>query len=118
MNKLSKKEKKEKLDAIKAMDEQIVLTRNHAAKVLTAAGVGSDEYAKAMDSLKTLTEARAALADSMPKKKKIDPTAFVAGGFGLAQVGLLMIFDENHVVPKWIDTGCRWVKDFIPKTKD
>ena len=118
-SKLSKKdERKQTRDAVKALDEQIVMSRNYAAEVLTCKGVGSCEYAIAMENLKTLTEARAALADSCPKRKKVDPTAIVAGCFGLAQVGMLLVFDENHVVPKWFKTGIDRLSDFIPKVKD
>ena len=112
-----KNSKKERMDAIAALDEQIVMTRNYAAKVLTTSGVESEAYREAMESLKVLTEARAAVADSTPKKLKVDPTAIVAGGFGLAQVGLLLIYDENHVVPKWFKTGIDNLKTFIPKSR-
>ena len=113
---MKKKEKKAKIDSVKALDEQICHAQKAALKALDENGVDSAEYAAAVNGLKELAEARAAIADTIPKRNKLDPTAFVVGGFSLASTFLLMLHDDEHAVPRWFHNGVDGLKGFL-KTK-
>ena len=108
--------KKEKVDAVKALDMQICAAQKAALAALEEHGIDSAEYAAAVNGLKDLSEARAAIADTIPKRNKVDPTAFVVGGFSLASTFLLMLHDDEHAVPKWFHSGIDGLKGFL-KTK-
>lgn len=110
----------ETTEALKALDNQINTVCYEAAKILTSDGYGPDsqEYTDAMANLKVLCEARAAMADSIPQKKKsnIAPVAIGAGATVL-QTLLLLVYDEEHVVPKWFKGGLEVIKTVL-STKD
>lgn len=113
-----KTKKNETKEALKELDVQIKNVCDEATKILqdSAYGPDSQEYTDAMANLKTLCEARAAMADSMPRKCKanIAPAAIGAGGM-LLQTLLLLIYDEEHVVPKWFKGGVDIIKGFLNK---
>lgn len=105
-------------EALKALDVQISSACEEAAKILQdeVYGPESQEYTDAMANLKTLCEARAAMADSMPRKSKanVAPAAIGAGGM-LLQTLLLLVYDEEHVVPKWFKGGIEIIKGCLNK---
>lgn len=111
-------QKVKKVDSVKALDEQIVAAKAEAEKILQDKGSSSDEYKAAICNLRSLCESRAAVADSIPKRQRTGiGAAAVAGAFGLAQTFLLLIHDEEHVVPKWFKSGIDTVKTFL-RSKD
>lgn len=113
--KLTKREKKEKIQALKIMDEQIAALSKKAHEVLETKGVDSAEYCAAVENLKSLSEARSAIAETIPQRPKIDPTAFVVGGFSLASTGLLLLHDDEHSVPKWFHAGIEKIDKFLKR---
>jgi hypothetical protein len=103
-----------KAEAVKALDDQIVIAKADAEKILSEKGSSSDEYRKAMQNLKELCEARAAVADSNPKKQSNGiAAACIAGVFGLGQTFLLLIHDDDHCIPKWFKSGIDGIKLFL-----
>lgn len=115
-----KKTKKanEMKEALKALDQQIYLTNNEAARILLDKGAQSPEYSEAMDNIKVLCEARAAMANSMPKKQQsnVAPVAIGAAATVLQTV-ILLVYDEEHVVPKWFKGGIEVIKTCL-RAKD
>lgn len=110
----------ETMSALDALDNQINVACYEAAKILTDESYGpeSQEYTDAMANLKTLCEARAAMADSIPRKQKVNiaPAAIGAGAV-ILQTLLLLVYDEEHVVPKWFKGGLEVIKTVL-STKD
>lgn len=113
--KLTKRERKEKLNSLRTLDEQIAALSKKAHEVLETHGVDSAEYCSAIENLKALSEARSAIAETIPQRPKLDPTAFVVGGFSLASTGLLLLHDDEHSVPKWFHAGIEKLDKFLKK---
>lgn len=115
--KFNKKEKKK--SALEVIDEQIVVAQVDAKKLLEEHGGDSKEYSLAVGNLTRLMAERANVANSEPQKKKVDPNVWIAGGFTLvssvATPLLLMVYDEEHVVPKFIKGAASNIKDFLRK---
>lgn len=116
---MTKKIKKK--TSLEALDELIVQAQEEAAKILETHGSDSPEYNAAVCNLTKLAEQRAAIAETQPQRKKVDPNTLIAGGLTLAgSLGstlLLLVYDEDHVVPKWFKTAAVGIKDFL-KSKD
>lgn len=113
------KKKDTKPSALDVIDEQIVVAQQDLAKILNEHGGDSKEYSMAVGNICRLMEQRANMANSEDKAKKIDPNVIIAGGFTVVSSVLtpmlLMIYDEDHVVPKFIKTAATGVKDFLRK---
>lgn len=116
---MAKKVKKK--TALEALDELIVQSQEEAGRILEKHGSDSLEYGAAVCNLTKLAEQRAAIAETQPQRKKVDPNAIIAGGLtvagSLGSTLLLLIYDEEHVVPKWFKTAAVGIKDFL-KPKD
>lgn len=111
-------QKKKKVNSVSALDQQIIAAQAEAEKVLQDKGSSSDEYKAAIQNLRSLCESRAEVAKSIPQRQRTGiGAAAVAGAFGLAQTFLLLIHDEEHVVPKWFKSGIDTVKTFL-RSKD
>lgn len=107
------------LSALEAIDAQIVVAQKDAEAVLEKYGSDSKEYGLCIGNLTRLAEQRANVANSEQQRKKVDPNVWIAGGFTLvssvATPLLLMVYDEEHVVPKFIKGCASNIKDFLRK---
>ena len=117
--KKQKKTKEKKLTALEAIDAQIVIAQKDAEKMLEEHGSDSKEYSLCVGNLTRLMAERANVANSENRVKKVDPNVLIAGGFtvvsSIATPLLLMVYDEEHVVPKFIKGCASNIKDFLRK---
>lgn len=121
MKLFKKKETKTKANVLEVLDAQIAVAQQDAARIMTEKGSDSMEYSRAVANLTTLAEQRANVANSVPQRKKIDPNAIISGtitaGTGLASTLMLLVYDENHVVPKWFKNRLVDMRDFLKSEK-
>lgn len=106
---------------LEVLDEQIAVAQQDAAKILAEKGSQSCEYSRAIDNLTALAEQRANVAQTVPQRKKVDPNAVIAGGStilaGLGSTFLMMVYDQDQVVPKWFKNRVADVRDFFKTDK-